>query len=102
MYDPIAQKLVTTFISSSMCEAMRLCSAVVTNCYQNELLFSHRVHHLPAGIYGFFGGKKFKFLLPATTEEHIAHVNLLRKASETLILMTINALIAIRLSHLLW
>jgi hypothetical protein len=60
-------------------------------------------HHLPAGIYGFFGGKKkIKFLLPAATEEHIARVNLLRKASNSLILMAINAFVAIRSIHLLW
>jgi hypothetical protein len=61
------------------------------------------LHHLSAGIYGFFGRKKkIKFRLPTTTEEHIAHVNLLCKASNSLILMAINALIAIRLIHLLW
>jgi hypothetical protein len=59
-------------------------------------------HHLPAGIYGFFGGKKEGFLLPAATEEHIARVNLLHKASDSLILMAINVLNAICLIHLLW
>jgi hypothetical protein len=50
----------------------------------------------------FWREKKIKFLLPAATEEHIAHVHLLHKASNSLILMAINALIAIGLIHLLW
>ncbi len=57
---------------------------------------------LPALIYGFFGGKKnIKFLLPATTIENITRVNSLRKANDSLILMAINALIAICLIHFL-
>jgi hypothetical protein len=38
------------------------------------------------GIYTAFlaGKKKIKFLCPATTEEHIARVNMLRKASNSL------------------
>jgi hypothetical protein len=59
-------------------------------------------HHLPALIYGLFGGKKnIKFLLPATTIENITRVNSLRKASNSLILMAINALVAICSIHLL-
>jgi hypothetical protein len=59
-------------------------------------------HHLPALIYGFFGGKEnTKFLLPATTIENITRVNSLHKASNSLILMAINALVAICLIHLL-
>ncbi len=59
-------------------------------------------HHLPALIYSFFGEKKnIKFLLPATTIESITRVNSLRKASDSLILMAINALVAICLIHLL-
>jgi hypothetical protein len=50
----------------------------------------------------FLWKKKIKFLLPATTEEHIAHVHLLHKASNSLILMAINALVAICSIHLLW
>jgi hypothetical protein len=57
---------------------------------------------LPALIYGFFGGKKkIKFLFPAATEENIARVNLLRKASDSSILMAIDALDAILSIHLL-
>ncbi len=59
-------------------------------------------HHLPALIYGFLGGdKNIKFLLPTTTIENITRVNSLRKASDSLILMAINALVAICLIHLL-
>jgi hypothetical protein len=59
-------------------------------------------HHLPVLICGFFGGKKkIKFLFPAATEENIAGVNLLRKASDSSILMAINAIDAICLIHLL-
>jgi hypothetical protein len=50
----------------------------------------------------FFGGKKkIKFLFPAATEENIARVNLLRKASDSSILMAIDALDAILSIHLL-
>jgi hypothetical protein len=63
---------------------------------------SYSGHHLPALIYSIFGGKKnIKFLLPATTIESITRVNSLRKASNSLILMAINALVAICLIHLL-
>jgi hypothetical protein len=66
-----------------------------------EFSFSN-THHLPALIYGFFGGKKnIKFLLPTTTIENITCANSLRKASNSLILMAINALAAICLIHLL-
>ena len=53
-------------------------------------------HHLPAGIYGFLAKKNIKFYFPATTELNIARVNLFRKPSDLLILMAIDALIAIR------
>jgi hypothetical protein len=60
-------------------------------------------HHLLAGgIYGFFGKKKHQVYFPATTEQSIARVNLFRKPSNSLILMAIDALIAICLIHLLW
>jgi hypothetical protein len=53
-------------------------------------------HHLPANIYGFFGGKKnIKFFFPATTEQNIARVNLFRKPSVSFYLMAIVAIIAI-------
>ncbi len=59
-------------------------------------------HHLPALIYGFFGGKKnFEFYFPATTEQNITRVNFLRKARESSILMAIDALDAILSIHLL-
>jgi hypothetical protein len=59
-------------------------------------------HHLPALIYGFFGGKKnLKLLLPATTIENITHANLFRKPSDSSILMAINTLVAICSIHLL-
>ena len=49
-------------------------------------------HHLPALIYGFFGGKKnIKFLFPATTEKNITRVNFLCEARESSILMAIDA-----------
>ena len=58
--------------------------------------------NLPALICGFFSGeKKIKFLFPAATEENIARVNLLRKASDSSILMAIDALDAILSIHLL-
>jgi hypothetical protein len=60
------------------------------------------MHHLPALIYGFFGGEKnIKLLLPATTIENITRANLFRKPSNSSILMAINALVAICLIHLL-
>ncbi len=63
---------------------------------------AYPTHHLPALICGFFGGKKkIKFLFPAATEENIARVNLLRKASDSSILMAIDALDAILSIHLL-
>ncbi len=49
----------------------------------------------------FWREKKIKFLFPATTEENIARVNLLRKASDSSILMAIIALDAILSIHLL-
>jgi hypothetical protein len=49
----------------------------------------------------FWRGKKIKFLFPAATEENIARVNLLRKASDSSILMAIDALDAILSIHLL-
>ncbi len=45
--------------------------------------------------------KNIKFLLPATTIENITRVDSLRKASNSLILMAINALVAICSIHLL-
>jgi hypothetical protein len=69
---------------------------------QKKLIRLKTGHNLPALIYGFFGGEKnIKFLLPATTIENITRVNSLRKASDSLILMAINALVAICLIHLL-
>ena len=60
------------------------------------------MHHLPALIYGFFGGKKnIKFLFPATMEKNITRVNFLREARESSILMAIDALDAILSIHLL-
>jgi hypothetical protein len=54
------------------------------------------IHHLPAGIYGFFGGgKNIKFYIPATTEQKNAGVNLFRKPSDSSILMAIDAIDAI-------
>jgi hypothetical protein len=59
-------------------------------------------HHLPALISGFFVGEKnIKFLFPANTEVNITHVNSLCKASNSLILMASNALVAICSIHLL-
>jgi hypothetical protein len=49
----------------------------------------------------FWREKKIKFLFPAATEENIARVNLLRKASDSSILMAIDALDAILSIHLL-
>jgi hypothetical protein len=50
-------------------------------------------HHLPAGIYGIFGGgKNIKFYFPAITEQNIAHVNLFRKPINSSILMIIDAI----------
>ncbi len=57
-------------------------------------------HHLPVLICGFFGGKKnIKFLFPAAMEEIIAPVNFLHKASDSSILMAINAIDAIFLDQ---
>jgi len=50
----------------------------------------------------FWRKKNIKFYFPATTEQNIARVNLFRKPSNSLILMAINALVAIHLIHLLW
>jgi hypothetical protein len=49
----------------------------------------------------FWRKKNIKFLFPATTIESITRVNSLHKASNSLILMAINALVAICLIHLL-
>ncbi len=49
----------------------------------------------------FWREKKIKFLFPAATEENIARVNWLRKASDSSILMAIDALDAILSIHLL-
>ncbi len=49
----------------------------------------------------FWREKKIKFLFPAATEENIARVNLPRKASDSSILMAIDALDAILSIHLL-
>jgi hypothetical protein len=49
----------------------------------------------------FWQEKNIKFLLPATTIENITRVNSLHNASNSLILLAINALIAICLIHLL-
>jgi hypothetical protein len=57
-------------------------------------------HHLPVLICGFFGGEKnLKFLFPTAMEENIAHVNLLRKPSNSSILMAIDAIDAIFLDQ---
>jgi hypothetical protein len=50
----------------------------------------------------FLAKKKHQVYFPATTEQSIARVNLFRKPSNSLILMAIDALIAICLIHLLW
>jgi hypothetical protein len=49
----------------------------------------------------FWRKKNIKFLFPADMEENITRVNSLRKASNSLILMANNALVAICLIHLL-
>ncbi len=49
----------------------------------------------------FWREKKIRFLFPAATEENIARVNLLSKASDSSILMAIDALDAILSIHLL-
>ncbi len=50
----------------------------------------------------FSAKKKHQVLFPATKEQNIARVNLFRKPSNSLILMAIDVLVAIRLIHLLW
>jgi len=50
----------------------------------------------------FLAKKNIKFYFPATMEQNIARVNLFRKPSDSLILMAINVLVAIRSIHLLW
>ncbi len=59
---------------------------------ENEKRLSH---HPPANIYGFSGGKKNIKFFPATTEQNIAPVNLLRKPSISFYLMAIVAIVAI-------
>jgi hypothetical protein len=59
-------------------------------------------HHLPAGIYGFFGREKTVSFFFVTMEQNIACVNLFHKPSDSLILMAIDVLVAIHLIHLLW
>ena len=49
----------------------------------------------------FWREKNIKCFFPATTEQNITRVNFLRKPSESLILMAINALVAIPSEHLL-
>jgi hypothetical protein len=47
----------------------------------------------------FFAGKKHQVFFPAATEENIARVNLLRKPSDSTILMAIDAIDAIFLDQ---
>jgi hypothetical protein len=56
--------------------------------------------HSPGLIPAFLAGKKTSVFFPATTEQNINY--LFPKPSNTLILMAIDALVAIHLIHLLW
>jgi hypothetical protein len=65
-------------------------------CERIKIQRETTVHHLPANIYSFSGGKKnIKFFSPATTEQNIAHVNLFHKPSVSFYLMAIVAIAAI-------